>query len=112
MIGSSFAGCNRHECLPGFGNALPVNLHRQDAESIKAAGPNFVRLSHYPQHPEFLNACDQLGVLVYAELASWKSVRGGRWLKAAVRQFGDMIRRDRNHPSVIMWGLGNEGPCR
>jgi len=102
-------GCNRHESMPGFGRALPLARHRDDAKLIKSMGLNFVRLSHYPQHPEFLNACDELGILVYAEIASWKSVRGGSWLKSAYRQMHDMMVRDRNHPSVIMWGMGNEG---
>jgi beta-galactosidase/beta-glucuronidase len=105
-------GCNRHESMPGFGRALTLEQHREDARLIKAMGLNFVRLSHYPQHPEFLNACDELGLLVYAEIASWKSVRGGRWLKRAARQMRDMIIRDRNHPSVILWGMGNEGRHR
>jgi len=98
--------------MPGFGRALPLPQHRRDAELIKAMGLNFVRLSHYPQHPEFLDACDELGILVYAEVASWKSVRGGRWLSRACRQMRDMVVRDRNHPSVILWGMGNEGRHR
>ncbi len=105
-------GCNRHESMPGFGRALPLWLHREDAEQIKAMGLNFVRLSHYPQHPAFLDACDELGILVYAEIASWKSVRGGRWLRRACKQMHDMVVRDRNHPSVILWGMGNEGRHR
>ena len=105
-------GCNRHESMPGFGRALPLAQHRKDAELIKAMGLNFVRLSHYPQHPAFLAACDELGILVYAEIASWKSVRGGRWLTRACRQMHDMVVRDRNHPSVILWGMGNEGRHR
>ncbi len=102
-------GCNRHESMPGFGRALPRWMHEADARLLKAMGLNFVRLSHYPQHPAFLDACDRLGILVYAELASWKSVRGGGWLRQARRQMEDMVRRDRNHPSVILWGMGNEG---
>ena len=98
--------------MPGFGNALPVQQHRQDALLIKQMGCNFVRLSHYPQHPAFLDACDELGILVYAEIATWKSVRTGRWLKSACRQMRDMIRRDRNHPSIILWGMGNESRSR
>ena len=101
-------GCNRHESMPGFGNGLPLSQHREDARLLKKMGCNFVRLSHYPQHPEFLRECDKIGLLVYAELASWKSVRGGRWLKNAMRQMRRMMERDRNHPSVILWGLGNE----
>ena len=102
-------GVNRHECMPGLGSALPLGLHRADALQIKAMGLNCVRLSHYPQHPAFLDACDELGILVYAELSSWKSVRTGRWLRAAERQLTGMILRDRHHPSVFIWGLGNEG---
>lgn len=105
-------GCNRHESMPGFGHAMPARLHREDAELIKKAGLNFVRLSHYPQHPFFLDACDELGIMVYAEIASWKSVRRGRWLKSACRQMNDMIIRDRNRPSIILWGMGNEARSR
>jgi beta-galactosidase len=106
------AGCNRHENMPGFGGALPAALHREDARQIRSMGLNFVRLSHYPQHPEFLDACDESGLLVYAELASWKSVRAGPWLRAAVRQFTTLIERDRNRPSVVLWGMGNESRSR
>ncbi len=102
------AGVNRHESMPGFGNALEGVLNRNDAELIKKMGLNFVRLSHYPQSPDFLDACDELGILVYAELSSWKSVRTGGWLDNAKRQLECMIKRDRSHPSIILWGLGNE----
>lgn len=105
-------GANRHEFIPGFGNAIPDNLHRQDAEQMKSLGFNFVRLSHYPQHHAFLDACDESGLLVYAEIATWKSVRPGPWASAACRQLRDMILRDRNRPSVILWGFGNESRSR
>jgi beta-galactosidase len=106
-------GCNRHESMPGFGQALPPSLHREDAASIRRLGMNFVRLSHYPQHQAFLDACDEEGILVHAEIATWKSVRGyGRWLKSACRQMRDMILRDRSHPSIILWGMGNEERSR
>lgn len=105
-------GCNRHESLPGFGSALPAVLHREDARLIKELGLNFVRLSHYPQHPAFLEACDELGLLVCAELATWKSVRRGRWLRSACRQMTGLVSRDRNHPSVILWCMGNESRSR
>lgn len=95
-------GVNRHEYMPGLGNALPERLHREDVELLKALGFNFVRCSHYPQHPAFWDACDELGILVYAEVATWKSVRRGRWLKAACRQMRAMVQRDRHHPSIIM----------
>jgi len=106
-------GCNRHESIPGLGNALPEELHRADARLLKDYGCNFVRLSHYPQHPAFLDACDELGVMVYAEIASWKSVNSSSgWRRAARRQMRDLILRDRHHPSVIVWGMGNESRSR
>lgn len=102
-------GVNRHENLPGFGFALPRPLHEADVRRIKEMGLNFVRLSHYPQSPAFLDACDRLGLLVYAEVCSWKRINHRSWLTAAGRQMERMIRRDRHHPSIILWGLGNEG---
>ena len=105
-------GCNRHESMPGHGSALPAEIHRQDAATIKAMGLNAVRLAHYPQSPLFLDACDELGILVYAEIATWKSVTTGKWLDAAERQLRGMILRDRHHPSIILWGLGNESRSR
>jgi len=105
-------GCNRHESIPGLGSALPPDTHRMDAEVIKRSGFNLVRLSHYPQSRFFMDACDEMGLLVYSEVASWKSVRRGSWLRAACRQMETMIRRDRNRPSVILWGMGNEARSR
>ncbi len=106
-------GCNRHEAIPGLGNALPEELQRSDAHILKALGCNFVRLSHYPQSPVFLDACDELGIMVYAEIATWKSVRSARgWRRAARRQMRDLVVRDRHHPSVVMWGMGNESRSR
>ncbi len=102
-------GANRHESIPGLGSALPPELQRRDAEILKGLGCNFVRLSHYPQHPAFLDACDELGLLVYPEIATWKSVRSSRgWLQAARRQMRAMMLRDRHRPSIILWGMGNE----
>jgi beta-galactosidase len=98
--------------MPGYGSALPHAQHRRDAETIKGMGLNAVRLAHYPQHPAFLDACDELGILVYAEIATWKSVTTGKWLDAAERQLRGMILRDRHHPSIILWGLGNESRSR
>jgi beta-galactosidase len=108
-----FHGCNRHESIPGLGSALPEEFHRADARLLKDYGCNFVRLSHYPQHPAFLDACDELGIMVYAEIASWKSVSSSSdWRRAARRQMRDLILRDRHHPSVIVWGMGNESRSR
>ena len=105
-------GANRHESMPGFGNALPGFIHRMDAELFKSMGLNLVRLSHYPQSTAFLDSCDELGILVYAEIATWKSIRPGPWQRAACRQMKEMILRDRNRPSIVLWGMGNESRSR
>jgi beta-galactosidase/beta-glucuronidase len=106
-------GVNRHESIPGLGSALPTEIHRSDTKLLKQYGCNMVRLSHYPQAPAFLDACDEIGIMAYSELASWKSVRSSRgWRRAARRQFGDLIVRDRHHASVIVWGMGNESRSR
>jgi beta-galactosidase len=106
-------GANRHAEIPGLGSALPDELHHRDARILKDLGCNFVRLSHYPQSPAFLDACDELGILVYAELATWKVMRSSaRFQRAAQRQLRSMVLRDRHHPSVILWGIGNETRAR
>jgi beta-galactosidase len=102
-------GLNRHQCYPGLANAVPPRLQIEDVKILKELGANFVRCSHYPQHPQFLKACDSLGLLVYEEIASWQHIGGDVFIEHADRMLADMIRRDRNHPSVILWGLMNEG---
>jgi len=102
-------GVNRHQDYPGLAHALPSRLQRSDAELIKALGGNFVRASHYPQHPAFLAACDDLGICVYEEIASWQFIGGPRFADNAEAMMRAMVRRDANHPSLILWGLFNEG---
>jgi beta-galactosidase len=102
-------GVNRHQDYPGLGNALPPRLQRADAELIKAMGANFVRASHYPQHHAFLDACDEFGICVYEEIASWQFIGGPAFADNAEAMMRAMIRRDANHPSIILWGLLNEG---
>ncbi len=105
-------GVNRHQDFPGLGNVLPPRLNRMDVELIRAMGGNFVRTSHYPQHPSFLDACDELGVLVYQEITTWQLIGGKEFIASADSMMAEMIRRDRNRPSVIMWGMMNEGRSR
>jgi beta-galactosidase len=105
-------GVNRHQDFPGLGNALPPRLQRADAELIKAMGANFARLSHYPQHPAFLDACDELGICAYQEIASWQFIGRPKFHDNAVAMMRAMIRRDANHPSIMLWGLFNEGRSR
>jgi len=102
-------GLNRHQCYPGLANAVPHRLQIEDVKILKDLGANFVRCSHYPQHPDFLNACDELGILVYEELASWQHIGGEKFISIMDQMMEEMICRDRNHPSIILWGLMNEG---
>jgi len=102
-------GVNRHQDFPGIANVLSPRLNRRDAELIKEMGGNFVRTSHYPQHPSFLAACDELGIAVYEEICTWQFIGGKPFIDSTDAMMADMIRRDRNHPSIVLWGVMNEG---
>jgi len=93
--------CN-HQDHAGVGTALPDRLHYYRVERLKEMGSNAYRTSHNPPTPELLDACDRLGMLVLDETRMMCSTPEG------LSQLERMIRRDRNHPSVIMWSLGNE----
>ncbi|TMM56321.1 glycoside hydrolase family 2 protein [Maribacter algarum] len=102
-------GTHRHEEHAGFGAAMSNELHRKDMELIKAMGANFVRLAHYPQDPEIYKACDELGILLWDELP-W--CRGGMgeevWQSNTKNMLREIIDQNYNHPSIIIWSLGNE----
>uniref|UniRef100_UPI004048DA75 glycoside hydrolase family 2 protein n=1 Tax=Mariniflexile sp. TaxID=1979402 RepID=UPI004048DA75 len=102
-------GTHRHEEHAGVGAAMSNKQHRADMESIKEMGANFVRLAHYPQDPEIYKACDELGLLVWDELP-WS--RGGVgndvWKTNTKNMLSEMIHQNYNHPSIIIWSLGNE----
>ncbi len=102
-------GTHRHEEWAGLGNALPDSLHRRDMEMIKEMGANFVRLAHYPQDPEIYRACDELGLLVWDELPWCRGGMGGdEWKSNTERLFREQIAQNLNHPSIILWSVGNE----
>ena len=105
-------GMNRHQDYAGIGNALPESMQTRDAEIMKQMGANWVRTSHYPQHPVFLDACDRLGIIVYEEIASWQFIGGEQFIRNAEAMMREMIARDKNHPSILLWGLLNEGRSR
>lgn len=96
-------GANRHQTWPFIGGAVPNSLHRDDAQQMKAMGINWVRLSHYPQDPDFLDALDELGLMAVAEGPTWMSTGQGKWMQNLEASFRSMIRRDRNHPCIILW---------
>lgn len=102
-------GTHRHEEHAGVGAAMTNKQHRADMELIKEMGANFVRLAHYPQDPEVYNACNELGLLVWDELP-W--CRGGLgndvWKANSKRMLKEIIAQNFNHPSIILWSLGNE----
>lgn len=99
-------GLNRHQSYPYVGYAMPRRAQENDAEFLKnALGVNFVRTSHYPQSTHFLNRCDELGLLVFEEFPGWQHIGNDAWKQTAIRTLEEMIRRDWNHPSIVLWGV-------
>jgi len=102
-----FKGVNRHSFHPDHGRTSSKAFSIEVVNLLKDMNMNAVRMSHYPPDRHFLDACDSLGLFVLDELAGWQkppydSVVGRKLLRA-------MIRRDVNHPSIVLWDNGNEG---
>jgi beta-galactosidase len=105
-------GLNRHQTFPFVGAAASARLQRKDADIIKnELGCNIVRTSHYPQSTYFLSRCDEIGLLVFEEIPGWQHIGDSDWQGISLRDVEAMIMRDRNHASIIMWGVRvNESP--
>jgi beta-galactosidase len=95
-------GANNHQDHAGIGIALPDAMHEFRLQRMKAMGVNAVRSAHHPATPEFLDACDRLGILVIDEHRMMGTAPQIR------HEMERMVRRDRNHPSIILWSVGNE----
>lgn len=97
-------GVNRHQEYPYVGYALSPLADYRDAKRIKESGFDYVRLSHYPHSPAFMRAADELGLVVMDAIPGWQYINPDLAFRAQVlKTCRDMIRRDRNHPSVIAW---------
>lgn len=107
-------GANLHEWDPDRGRAVTAEVLRRDLELMKAHHLNAVRFAHYPHHRAAYDLCDELGLYVIDEANAESHARQAslcddpRYLWAFVERGVRMVRRDRNHPSVILWSLGNE----
>ena len=99
-------GVNRHSVRPETGRTLSKEKNIEDVLLIKSMNMNAVRLSHYPADPEFLEACDSLGLYLMSELSGWhgchETINGQKLVR-------EMVERDVNHPCLIWWSNGNEG---
>ena len=98
-------GLNRHQLYPYVGHAMPARVQRRDAQLLKdELHVNIVRCAHYPQSRHFLDACDELGLLVWAEPPGWQYLPDDdAWRALALRDVRELVTRDRNRPSIVLW---------
>jgi beta-galactosidase len=111
-------GVNRHEFDPRRGRAIDEASMLRDVQLIKRGNFNAVRTSHYPNHPRWYELCDEYGLYVFDEanleshqlwfLENRSPVKFPEWREAIVDRGVSMVERDKNHPSVVVWSLGNE----
>lgn len=104
-VKTTIRGLNRHQSFPYMGYAAPKSMQREDARILKEElKVNAVRTSHYPQSHHFLDACDELGLLVFTEIPGWQHLGDEAWKAQAVTNTEEMVLQYRNHPSIILWG--------
>jgi beta-galactosidase len=99
-------GLDHHQTFPFVGQAMPARVQRRDAAILRdKLKCNIVRTSHYPQSRHFLDACDEIGLLVLEEIPGWQHIGDEPWKLISIDNVGRMIRRDWNRPSIILWGV-------
>jgi beta-galactosidase len=99
-------GLDRHQTFPFVGQAMPARAQRRDADILRYnLHCNIVRTSHYPQSRHFLDRCDEIGLLVLEEIPGWQHIGPEPWKQIAIDNVGRMVRRDWNHPAIILWGV-------
>jgi beta-galactosidase len=99
-------GLDRHQTFPFVGQAMPARVQRRDAQILRYnLRCNIVRTSHYPQSRHFLDECDRIGLLVLEEIPGWQHIGPEPWKQISIDNVSRMIRRDWNHPSIILWGV-------
>ncbi|MDN3239189.1 glycoside hydrolase family 2 protein [Glycomyces tritici] len=107
-------GVNRHEAHPQFGHAQPEALLVNDVQQLQDLGANFVRGSHYPLDPLFLDLCDEAGIMVWCESIGWQypveHLTDPAFVEAQLAHIEAMCAAAQNHPSIILWGILNECP--
>lgn len=97
-------GTNRHQEYPYVGNAISDRAQYRDMYQIRTNGFNVVRLGHYPQDPSVLDACDELGLMAIEPIPGWQFFnKDPRFVERTYKDVRDLVRRDRNHPSIIIW---------
>jgi beta-galactosidase len=102
-------GANRHQDFKGMANALPDAMHENDIALLKAMGANFIRISHYPQDPAVLEACDRLGLLASVEIPIVNRIaQSDEFTANCLKMQQEMISQNFNHPSIIIWAYMNE----
>ena len=97
-------GANRHQDFAYVGNALPNSQQWRDAKRLRDAGFTIIRTAHYPQDPSFMDACDELGLFIIVATPGWQYWNKDKgWDEKVHENTRQIIRRDRNHPCVLMW---------
>ncbi len=98
-------GANRHQDFAIIDNALPNSIHWRDAKKLRDAGLKVIRNAHYPQDPAFMDACDELGLFVIVNTPGWQfwNDKNPQFEQRVYQDIRNMVRRDRNHPSVWLW---------